>query len=56
MYWQKERKRKDKNNHDGYYVLACADGFDMTKESPEDQDSDISWDFWDRDEEFYNLM
>ena len=54
MYWKKERKRKDKSNHTGYYILACADGFDMTK-SPEDQDSDL-WEFWDRDEEFYNLV
>ena len=42
------------SNHNGYYILACADGYDMTK-SPEDNDPDL-WEFWDRDEEFYNLV
>ena len=54
MYWKKERKKKDGSNHNGYYILACADGYDMNK-SPEDNDSDL-WEFWDRDEEFYNLV
>ena len=54
MYWKRERKRKDKSNHTGYYVLGCAEGYCMDT-SPDDQDGNL-WDFWETNEEFYNLV
>ena len=54
MYWKRERKKKDGSNHTGYYVLATAGEYDLDK-PPEDQDECL-WDFWERNEEFYELV
>ena len=54
MYWKRERKRKDGSNHTGYYVLATVDGYDM--DAPADEQDDELWDFWERNDEFYNCV
>ena len=43
-------KKKDKSNHPGSYVLACAEGYDM--DTPPDRLCDVL----ERNEEFYNLV
>ena len=57
IHWKRERKRKrkDRINHTGRYVLANAEGCDMNTLDPEEQE-DYCWEFWERNVEFYDLV
>ena len=40
MYCERERKRKDRSNHIGHYVLATSDRHDVDVSDPKEQEDD----------------
>ena len=47
MYCERERKRKDRINHTGHYILVTSDRCDMDASDPKEHEDDC-WEFLER--------